>query len=92
MKPTLPTTIMDVTQDNLHQCVSLGCFACQKTFAPGDITQWVKELDGTMTARCPHCGIDTVMGSTVPMEEMPKDAFANMLAKTFRERLQVDKG
>ena len=39
-----------------HIC---GCFYCQKTFAPADVTVWVDE---SSTALCPHCGIDSVIG------------------------------
>jgi hypothetical protein len=36
-----------------------GCFYCLKTFAPREITDW---LGGT-EAVCPHCQIDSVIGS-----------------------------
>jgi hypothetical protein len=37
-----------------------GCFYCLKTFTPTEIHEWWD--DGT-TAVCPHCGIDSVIGS-----------------------------
>jgi hypothetical protein len=37
-----------------------GCFYCLKTFAPADIREW---WDNGQTAVCPHCGIDSVLGS-----------------------------
>jgi hypothetical protein len=48
-----------------------GCFYCLRTFSPSEIQDWVDELpDGSadiadvgQTALCPHCGIDSVIGS-----------------------------
>ena len=37
-----------------------GCFYCLTVFRPDEITWWV---DGEMTAVCPHCSIDSVIGS-----------------------------
>lgn len=37
-----------------------GCFYCLKTFPPADIREWI---DKGQTALCPHCGIDSVLGS-----------------------------
>lgn len=36
-----------------------GCFYCLGTFAPSTINEWV--ADG-VTAVCPQCGIDAVLG------------------------------
>ena len=40
-----------------------GCFYCLAIFPPGNIIDWVKERDGQETARCPQCGIDSVIAS-----------------------------
>jgi len=40
-----------------------ACFYCLKTFSPSEITEWVEEPSGSRTAVCPHCGIDSVLGS-----------------------------
>jgi hypothetical protein len=41
-----------------------GCFACKKTFASSEITEWTDEEEGVgQTALCPKCGQDTVIGS-----------------------------
>jgi hypothetical protein len=41
-----------------------GCFYCCKTFSPGEITEWVDEIDEVgQTALCPRCGIDSVLGA-----------------------------
>ena len=38
-----------------------GCFHCRGTFAPEEIAEWT---DGTATALCPKCGIDSVIGDS----------------------------
>jgi hypothetical protein len=41
-----------------------GCFYCLETFPPEAITEWTDRVDGLgVTARCPHCRIDSVIGS-----------------------------
>jgi hypothetical protein len=49
-----------------------GCFHCLYTFPPSKITEWTdfpsgtpkeKHFDQGETALCPHCGIDSVLGS-----------------------------
>ncbi len=49
-----------------------GCFHCIETFAPSDVSEWVDWPTGTpddlkiakgTTAMCPHCEIDSVIGS-----------------------------
>jgi len=37
-----------------------ACFYCRRRFLPGAITEWT---DDGETALCPHCGIDSVLGS-----------------------------
>ena len=47
-----------------------GCFYCLETFSPGAIQEWIDpEGEEGITALCPHCGIDSVIGSAsgVPM-------------------------
>lgn len=41
-----------------------GCFACVKIFSPSEIKEWCLETeDGDeVTAICPYCGIDAVIG------------------------------
>lgn len=41
-----------------------GCFACVKIFSPSEIKEWYLETeDGDeVTAICPYCGIDAVIG------------------------------
>lgn len=42
-----------------------GCFYCCGRFRPSEIDEWVdRDDDGVpQTALCPHCGIDSVLGS-----------------------------
>jgi hypothetical protein len=41
-----------------------GCFYCLAVFAPGKVVGWTDETEGVgRTALCPHCGIDSVIGS-----------------------------
>ena len=44
-----------------------GCFYCTKSFPPHAIRDWI----GADTARCPHCGIDAVLGSASGYELTP---------------------
>lgn len=40
-----------------------GCFHCLACFAPDRIATWVDIVDGVgVTALCPSCGIDAVIG------------------------------
>jgi hypothetical protein len=44
-----------------------GCFYCRRIFPPSAITEWTDEGDEPqlrqVTALCPRCGIDSVIGS-----------------------------
>lgn len=46
-----------------------GCFYCRSTFEPSEIAEWVDrsrdDADDArgQTALCPHCGLDSVIGS-----------------------------
>ena len=37
-----------------------GCFYCLAVFSPREIERWLEE--GSETAVCPRCGIDSVIG------------------------------
>jgi hypothetical protein len=45
-----------------------GCFYCCQMCAPSEV-EWLEELEGT--ALCPHCGIDSLIGSAsgFPVED-----------------------
>jgi hypothetical protein len=40
----------------------VGCFHCKQVFPPTEIEDWLDE--GTGTAFCPRCGIDSVIPQT----------------------------
>ena len=41
-----------------------GCIYCGAIFPPSEIQRWVDEWEGIgQTAVCPHCHIDSVIGS-----------------------------
>jgi hypothetical protein len=53
-----------------NQC---GCFDCLEIFVPSEVQDWVDwpkgtpddlELESGMTALCPFCGIDSVVGTS----------------------------
>lgn len=49
----------------LHRSDLCGCFYCFETFAVEAITEWVDENEAGVgqCAICPHCGVDSVLGS-----------------------------
>jgi hypothetical protein len=78
-----PTRVVDVDVLNAHTHSSghradlfeserCGCFGCTAIFPTDAIEDWTDEIDGVgVTALCPECGIDTVIGSAsgFPIEE-----------------------
>lgn len=46
-------------RDRLRHSVMAGCFCCKAKFPADDITRWT---DDSVTARCPNCGTDAVLG------------------------------
>jgi hypothetical protein len=48
-------------RSELQRSELCGCFYCCSTFPYHEIDDWLNEGDGT--ALCPHCGIDSVIGS-----------------------------
>jgi hypothetical protein len=42
-----------------------GCFFCFRVFAPSSIKAWT---EANQTALCPHCGMDSVIGSAAPFQ------------------------
>lgn len=42
-----------------------GCYSCFRRFPPTEIRAWI---DAQQTALCPHCGLDTVLGSASPYQ------------------------
>ncbi len=50
--------------DSLENDKVCGCFYCLKIFSPAEIVDWIKERNGGNTARCPYCGVDSVIGES----------------------------
>ena len=46
-------------RDEVQRSNVAGCFYCCETFAPTEIDEWI---DDGQCARCPRCGIDSVIG------------------------------
>ena len=72
----VPTNLLDAHRhcsrhrEEILASEKCGCFYCLKTFPPDDIKDWIDEPQTTeknfvisATALCPHCGIDSVLGS-----------------------------
>lgn len=50
-------------KDEILESAVCGCFHCKKIFRPNEITAWIEEISENMeTAKCPFCGIDSVVG------------------------------
>lgn len=48
----------------LAQASKCGCFYCLKILTPLEIEEWCPEEEGgeEVTAICPYCGVDSVIG------------------------------
>ena len=51
-------------RDEIERSSVCGCFHCLEVFPPEAIHQW---CDEGATARCPRCGIDSVVGDASGM-------------------------
>jgi len=47
-------------RDELERSAICGCFYCCRTCSVTEVEDWIDEGG---TALCPHCGIDSVIGS-----------------------------
>lgn len=51
-------------RDELLSSELCGCFYCLSVYPPANIREFIDEVDGVgVTALCPRCGIDSVIGS-----------------------------
>lgn len=48
----------------LKSDTACGCFYCGEIFNSAEINDWTLEPDGSKTALCPYCGIDSVIGES----------------------------
>lgn len=51
-----------------------GCYYCEETYPPTEITEWVDEdKEGVgQTALCPQCHIDSVLGNSQGIDLSPE--------------------
>lgn len=47
-------------QEELFKSKVCGCFYCMRIFKAIRIKEWIS--DSKLTAQCPYCGIDSVIG------------------------------
>jgi hypothetical protein len=65
---SLPEEFREAHRHSIHHRAEIeasalcGCFYCCSVFPPGEITDWGDTYEPD-TAACPHCGIDSVIGS-----------------------------
>jgi hypothetical protein len=52
--------LSNVHRSSLEQSDICGCFYCLDTYQHDEIEEWI---DRDLTALCPKCGIDSVLGS-----------------------------
>lgn len=54
-------------REEIARSAVCGCFYCGESFQPGEIDRWVDWVDKDdglgVTALCPRCGIDAVIGA-----------------------------
>jgi hypothetical protein len=66
----MPADVREAHKHSIHHRAEIlasqvcGCFHCCSTFRATAITEWTDDDDAGMgqTARCPKCGIDSVLG------------------------------
>jgi hypothetical protein len=70
-------------REEVLQSDQCRCFYCLASFKPDEITDWIKEdpQGEGETAKCPRCGIDSVIGSAsgFPLD----DEFFGRMRKTY---------
>jgi hypothetical protein len=68
----------------LLQSEVCGCFYCTAIFDPNEIEDWIDERDAPeITALCPKCGIDSVIGSLSGFPVTDKEFLTQMYEKWF---------
>lgn len=71
-------------RDEILKSKMCGCYYCERTF-PASLIRYSDYTDGGMTALCPLCGIDTVIGdaSGVPINK-------KVLRELYHSRFESD--
>jgi len=60
-----------------------GCYNCEKIFDATEVDEFVTERDGSKTALCPYCGIDSVVQDS--NVEITPELLATMNKEWFGE-------
>lgn len=55
-------------KEELKNHKDCSCYHCLKVFRTTEVTNYCEELDGSETAICPHCGIDSLVPGNVSKE------------------------
>lgn len=77
-------------RDEVMLSEKCGCFYCLKIFKPSEIKEWT---EGQKTALCPHCGIDSVIGSSslFPItEDFLKEMHLLWFSVSKKKRIESD--
>lgn len=56
-------------RDGILSSKLCGCFYCEQSFSPNEITEWIDEPKGGQTAICLKCGINSVLNSELPITD-----------------------
>ena len=61
-------------QTSLAEPQKCGCFRCERIFSSTELTDedFMQESDGSYTAWCPYCGIDSIIGEAEGYEITPE--------------------
>ena len=62
------------------------CVCCMQGVAFRDITEWIRERTGLLTAQCPHCSIDAV----APRGKASDEAVRAWHREGFQQYITVD--
>ncbi|HEX6772302.1 MAG TPA: hypothetical protein VF126_09775 [Acidobacteriaceae bacterium] len=54
-------------REELEASEACGCIACERIYFPSEIVRWADDV----TALCPHCGADAVVGSAAGIPIIP---------------------
>ena len=58
-------------RNSLMASVSCGCYSCETIMLSNEIRDWKLEDNGEMTAICPFCGKETIIGDDgIPIKKI----------------------
>jgi len=74
-------------RDDLKNDKVCGCYNCLTIYSPKEIEEWCCESSRgeAVTALCPHCGIDSVIGESSGYP-ITKDTLKTMYSYAFGNR------